>query len=57
MNRVQVDVVADTGPLNYLVQINAVDLLPKLFGRIIVPAAVHDELRHPRTPRRSGWVR
>jgi predicted nucleic acid-binding protein len=50
LNRVQVDVVADTGPLNYLVQINAVDLLPKLFGRSIVPAAVHDELRHPRTP-------
>jgi predicted nucleic acid-binding protein len=47
---VQVVVVADTGPLNYLVQINAVDLLPKLFGRITVPAAVHDELRHPRTP-------
>jgi hypothetical protein len=26
LNRVQVDVVADTGPLNYLVQINADDL-------------------------------
>jgi predicted nucleic acid-binding protein len=43
-------VVADTGPLNYLVQIEAVDLLPKLFGRIIIPAAVQDELGHPRTP-------
>ncbi len=46
----QVDVVSDTGPLNYLVQINAVDVLPKLFGRIIVPAAVHDELGNRRTP-------
>ncbi len=43
-------VVADTGPLNYLVQINAVDLLPELFGKIIVPAAVYDELSHPRAP-------
>jgi hypothetical protein len=25
-------VVADTGPLNYLVQIEAIDLLPALFG-------------------------
>jgi predicted nucleic acid-binding protein len=43
-------VVADTGPLNYLVQIDAIDLLPKLFGTIIVPSAVRDELRHPRAP-------
>src|SRR5947207_1209001 len=43
-------VVADTGPLNYLVQIDAIELLPKLFSRIMVPAAVHDELAHPRTP-------
>ena len=43
-------VVADTGPLNYLVQIEAVDLLPMLFGRILAPAAVRDELIHPRAP-------
>ena len=43
-------VVADTGPLNYLVQIDAIELLPALFGRIIVPSAVHKELIHPRTP-------
>jgi predicted nucleic acid-binding protein len=36
-------VVADTGPLNYLIQINATDLLPSLFGRIVMPAAVHDD--------------
>lgn len=50
-------VVADTGPLNYLVQIDAVELLPELFGRIIVPAAVHDELGHPRTPAAvRAWI-
>jgi predicted nucleic acid-binding protein len=29
-------VVADTGPLNYLLLIEAIDLLPKLFNRIFV---------------------
>jgi predicted nucleic acid-binding protein len=43
-------VVADTGPVNYLVQINAIEVLPPLFGKVIVPAAVHDELTHPRAP-------
>jgi predicted nucleic acid-binding protein len=43
-------VVADTGPIHYLVQIDAIDVLPKLFGRVIVAAAVHEELTHARTP-------
>jgi predicted nucleic acid-binding protein len=43
-------VVADTGPLNYLVQIDAIDVLPKLFGKTIIPAAVYDELTHSGTP-------
>jgi len=38
-----VQVVADTGPLNYLVQIDAIRVLPKLFDRIIVPTSVHEE--------------
>lgn len=37
-------VVSDTSPLNYLVLINAVDLLPQLFGTISIPSAVRDEL-------------
>jgi predicted nucleic acid-binding protein len=50
-------VVADTGPLNYLVQIDAVELLPKLFGRIIVPAAVRHELSHPRSLKAvRAWI-
>jgi predicted nucleic acid-binding protein len=43
-------VVADTGPLNYLVLIDAIDLLPKLFERVSVPLAVRDELLHKGTP-------
>ncbi len=43
-------VVADTGPLNYLILIGAVDLLPKLFEHILIPAAVHAELSHAEAP-------
>ncbi len=43
-------VVADTGPLNYLVLIEAIDVLPKLFEQILVPAAVYDELAHADAP-------
>ncbi len=32
--------------MNYLVQLEAVDLLPALFGRVLVPRAVIDELTH-----------
>ncbi|MGA3309147.1 MAG: DUF3368 domain-containing protein [Xanthobacteraceae bacterium] len=43
-------VVADTGPLNYLVLIEAIDVLPRLFEQILVPAAVYDELAHADAP-------
>src|SRR6266852_4521106 len=43
-------VVADASPLNYLIQIESDNLLHELFGRVLVPAAVMEELRHPRAP-------
>jgi predicted nucleic acid-binding protein len=43
-------VIADTGPLNYLVQIGHADVLPCLFHEVVIPEAVHAELRHPRAP-------
>lgn len=43
--------VADTSPLNYLIQIDAIDLLPLLFGQVVIPHAVFDELMHPKTPK------
>ena len=43
-------VVADTGPINYLVLIGAIKVLPKLFGQLIVPREVFAELCHPDTP-------
>ena len=37
-------VVADTSPINYLVLIDEFDLLPRLFGKILIPKAVWAEL-------------
>lgn len=43
-------VVADTSPINYLLLIGHIDILPVLFGGVILPAAVWDELKHPKAP-------
>jgi predicted nucleic acid-binding protein len=43
-------VVADAGPLRYLVLIGKSQLLGELFEQVVVPAAVVDELTHSRTP-------
>ena len=43
-------IVSDTTPLNYLVLIGAIDRLPKIYGRVLIPTAVRDELNHPKTP-------
>jgi predicted nucleic acid-binding protein len=43
-------VICDTGPLNYLILIEAADLLPRLFSPILIPVAVKNELTHPRAP-------
>jgi predicted nucleic acid-binding protein len=47
-------VVADSSPLIVLVQIEHVDVLPKLFGQVLIPPAVHSELQNAR---RSSKVR
>jgi predicted nucleic acid-binding protein len=43
-------VVSDTSPLNYLVLIEAVDLLPKLVSGVLIPPTVAAELTNPLTP-------
>lgn len=40
-------VVADSSPLIVLITIDHVDVLPRLFGQVLVPPAVVDELREP----------
>jgi predicted nucleic acid-binding protein len=43
-------VVADTGPLNYLILSGQVALVHELFGALLIPKAVHTELLDPRAP-------
>ena len=43
-------VVSDTSPLNYLVLVGHVDVLPILFNRIVAPPAVISELLHLGSP-------
>jgi predicted nucleic acid-binding protein len=50
-------VVADTSPIRYLVQIDQIDLLARLFEEIVIPAVVVDELRHPSAPAAvQAWI-
>jgi len=39
------DVISDTSPIQYLHQVQLLDLLPVLYGKIIVPQAVADEIK------------
>jgi predicted nucleic acid-binding protein len=49
-------VVADTSPLNYLLQIDLADVLSALYSQIALPAAVVEELRHAGSPAVvRGW--
>lgn len=43
-------IVADTGPLNYLVQIGNEHVLPLLFEKVYIPFEVAEELRRIGTP-------
>ncbi|NOT48375.1 MAG: DUF3368 domain-containing protein [Acidobacteria bacterium] len=43
-------VVSDTSPLNYLILIGQESLLPKLFGNVVIPQVVFDELRGKGAP-------
>src|ERR1051325_10518178 len=50
-------VVADTSPLNYLILVEAIDVLPQLYGKVIVPAEVLGALIDDCAPRRvSEWA-
>ncbi|MGA7929744.1 MAG: hypothetical protein WCA20_27595 [Candidatus Sulfotelmatobacter sp.] len=43
-------VIADIGPINYLVLIECIGLLPALFQKVILPSAVQRELDDQDTP-------
>lgn len=43
-------IISDTTPLRYLIQIEKVNILEKLFGKVIIPEKVAEELQRPKTP-------
>ena len=50
-------VVADIGPLHYLVLIVHIDLIPGLFETVYVPSEVQDELSRDETPPEvRSWI-
>ncbi len=50
-------VVADTSPINYLILIDEIDILPLLYEQIVVPEAVFSELQADETPESViAWV-
>ncbi len=50
-------VIADTGPLNYLVLIGEIEVLPALYRRVVIPLSVSDELQRPRSPQTvRTWI-
>jgi predicted nucleic acid-binding protein len=51
-------VIADTSPINYLVLIDAVSVLPELYENIVVPTAVFEELQAAETPEKvRDWMK
>jgi predicted nucleic acid-binding protein len=50
-------VVADAGPINYLVLIDAAHVLEPLYGRVLVPQSVAGELQDAKTPAPvQAWI-
>jgi predicted nucleic acid-binding protein len=50
-------VVADTSPINYLILIEEIDILTKIYGTVVIPRAVRDELVRPSAPEMvRAWI-
>lgn len=50
-------IVSDTTPLHYLILVKQEEILPALFGEIILPVAVATEMSHERAPAEvSKWI-
>lgn len=50
-------IVSDTTPIHYLILIQRESVLLAIFGKIVIPDAVVEELRHERTPVLvSDWI-
>ncbi len=51
-------VVSDSGPIHYLVLGEAINVIPLLYGRLVIPSSVTEELTHPHAPPEvQAWLR
>jgi predicted nucleic acid-binding protein len=49
--------VADTSPVNYLILIQEINILQKLYEKVALPPAVYAELLHPSADRKvRAWI-
>jgi predicted nucleic acid-binding protein len=50
-------VVADTAPLNYLILIGYIEVLEPLYGEVVIPPAVQEEMLSPMAPEPvRSWI-
>jgi predicted nucleic acid-binding protein len=50
-------VISDSTPLHYLILIDEIQVLGELFGQVVIPQAVFDELQHENTrPGVKSWI-
>jgi predicted nucleic acid-binding protein len=50
-------VVADTSPINYLLLVQEINILPKMYGKVVIPRAVQEELLRPAAPESvRAWI-
>ena len=50
-------VIADTGPINYLVLIDEIEVLCRLYSRVATPSSVCQELKHSSAPEKvRAWI-
>lgn len=50
-------IIADTGPVNYLILIGEIEVLPALYHRILIPPSVSEELQRTRSPAQvRSWI-
>jgi predicted nucleic acid-binding protein len=49
--------ISDTTPIHYLIILEITEILPKIFGEIIIPEAVAEEMMHPKAPLEiRNWI-
>lgn len=50
-------IISDTTPLRYLIEIEEIDCLKNLFGKVIIPQKVFSELQGEKTPSEvTAWI-